>query len=385
MIQLKQNNTATKSVFLILIASLFMACASLDKKQNQPKDDFKIIGYIAGYENFDPAKVDASKLTHVNYAFANIVNGNVQFELATDDAKIKVLMGLKKQNPSLKVLFSIGGWVWSDQFSNIAAYEKSRVQFAQSAVQLLKKYGFDGIDIDWEFPGQRAEDNVFRPSDKENFTLLLAELRKQLEIQTASDKVHYLLSIASGADQTYLDHTDLKEVQKYLDYINIMGYDFYNGWMYQTGHHANLNASKFEKFGGDNLNKTVTAYLKTGIAADKLVIGIPFYGRKWAKVNPQNNGLYQSAQTGAEIIAYWKIKEEIATGKYKQLYDESAKASYLWNAQDNIFISYETPKEIALKSAFIKQKKLGGAMFWEYSLDNKQELLNKLYESIKNK
>ncbi|MBD0725080.1 chitinase [Flavobacterium sp. L1I52] len=379
----KKHNKRMKLSLYIVIISCFFACSSLDtKKKNEPKNS-KIIGYVAGYEDFDPAKVDATKLTHVNYAFANIVNGNVQFELATDDAKIKALMGLKKQNPSLKVLFSIGGWVWSDQFSNVAAYQNSREQFAKSAVQLMKKYGFDGIDIDWEFPGQRAEDNVFRPSDKDNFTLLLAELRKQLEIQTTSDKVHYLLSIASGADQNYLDHTDLKAAQKCLDYINIMGYDFYNGWMYQTGHHANLNASKFEKFGGDNLTKTVDAYLKTGITADKIVVGIPFYGRKWSKVNPQNNGLYQSAQTGAEIIAYWKIKEEIATGKYKQLYDESAKASYLWNEKDGIFISYETPNEIELKANFIKTKGLGGAMFWEYSLDSKQELLDTLFENMK--
>lgn len=366
----------------IVIISCFLACASMDAQKKNKTESPKIIGYVAGYEDFDPAKVDASKLTHVNYAFANIVNGNVQFELATDEAKIKALMGLKKQNPTLKILYSIGGWVWSDQFSTIAAYENSRVQFAKSAVQLMKKYDFDGIDIDWEFPGQRAEDNVFRPSDKENFTLLLAELRKQLELQTAKDNIHYLLSIASGADQTYLDHTDLKSAQKYLDYINIMCYDFYNGWMYQTGHHANLFPSKNEKFGGDNLNKTITAYLKTGIPAKKIILGIPFYGRKWTKVNPENNGLYQSAQSGAEIIALWKIREEIASGKYKEYYDESAKASYLWNQQDQIFISYETPKEIILKSQFIKDKGLGGAMFWEYSLDNKQELLNTLFERI---
>lgn len=367
----------------IVIISCFLSCSSLDTKKNSETEKAKIIGYVAGYEDFDPAKVDATKLTHINYAFANIVKGNVQFELATDDAKIKALMGLKKQNPTLKILYSIGGWVWSDQFSNIASYENSRVQFAKSAVQLMKKYDFDGIDIDWEFPGQRAEDNVFRPSDKENFTLLLAELRKQLENQTLKDNVHYLLSIASGADQNYLDHTDLKSAQQYLDYINIMCYDFYNGWMYQTGHHANLYPSKYEKFGGDNLDKTVTAYLKTGVSANKIILGIPFYGRKWTKVNPENNGLYQSAQTGAEIIAFWKIKEEIASGKFKAFYDESAKASYLWNQQDSVFISYETPKDIELKSKFIKDKKLGGAMFWEYSLDNKQELLNTLFENIK--
>ena len=378
----KLHDTFIKLSFLMLIASSFWSCSSVGKAQQDAKNDFKIIAYVAGYEDFDPAKVDATKVTHINYAFANIVDGNVQFELATDKAKIARLMTLKKQNPQLKILYSIGGWVWSDQFSNIAAYKESRIKFAKSAVKIMKTYGFDGIDIDWEFPGQRAEDNIFRPSDKENFTLLLAELRAQLDVETKLDNNKYLLSIATGVDQEYINHTDLGKAQHYLDFINLMCYDFYNGWMYQTGHHANLNPSKLEKFGENSISQSIELFLKTGVSADKMILGIPFYGRKWTGVEPQNNGLYQSAQSGSEIIASWKIAEELKSGKFKKLYDESAKASYLWNVQDRIFMSYETTKEIELKSKFIKSNGLGGAMFWEYSLDNNQELLDSLFESM---
>ena len=162
-----------------------------------------------------------------------------------------------------------------------------------------------------------------------------------------------------------------------------MGYDFYNGWMYQTGHHANLYPSKYEKFGGNSISQSVDLFLKAAVPAHKLILGIPFYGRKWTKVTPENNGLYQSAESGSDIIASWKIAEVLKAGKFQKLYDESAKASYLWNAQDQVFMSYETPKEIELKLKFIKEKGLGGAMFWEYSLDNKQELLDQLFQSIK--
>ncbi|WP_233621898.1 glycoside hydrolase family 18 protein [Flavobacterium agrisoli] len=365
--------------------SFFGACSSLKQNGNESKEDFKIIGYVAGYENFDPAKIDATKVTHLNYAFANIVDGNVQFELPTDKTKIESAIGLKKQNPSLKVLYSIGGWVWSDQFSTLAAYQDSREKFAKSAVKVMKEFGFDGIDIDWEFPGQRAEDNVFRPSDKENFTLLLGELRKQLQVQTKIDNKHYLLTIATASDQEYINHTDLGKAHQFLDFINVMCYDFYNGWFYQTGHHANLYPSKEEKFGGNSISESVDKLVKTGVPAKKLIIGLPFYGRKWENVVPVNNGLYQSARTGSAIIPFWEITKEKQSGKFQEFYDDSAKASYLWNAQDNIFISYETPKEIALKIAFINQKKLGGAMFWEYSLDNKQELLKALYEGASTK
>ena len=125
------------------------------------KWSIKIIGYAAGYEDYDFALIDATKLTHINFAFANIVEGKAAFELKTDAAKIATLIGLKAKNPDLKVLYSVGGWVWSDQFSTMAAYESSRKKFAESCVELLKKHEFDGVDLDWEYPGQRAEDNDF--------------------------------------------------------------------------------------------------------------------------------------------------------------------------------------------------------------------------------
>jgi chitinase len=371
-----------KPAFTIVIISMLFACSSPIKKQKLAEEDFKIIGYVAGYEDFDPVKIDASKLTHINYAFANIDNGNVKFELETDSTKIVSLIALKDQNPLLKILYSIGGWVWSDQFSNIAAYDTSRKKFARSAVKLMKLYGFDGIDIDWEFPGQREQDNIFRPADKENFTLLLVELRKQLDLEAKTDGSNYLLTIATGANQEYINHTDLKKAHQYLDFINVMCYDYYNGWYYQTGHHANLYPSKQEKFGGNSVIESIDRFLEIGIPANKLILGIPFYGRKWQKVTPQNNGLYQSAKTGSVIIPSWEIAKDLKSEKFKKLYDNSAKASYLWNAQDSIFISWETPKEIVLKSEFIKEKGLGGAMFWEYSLDDNQKLLDELFDNL---
>ena len=371
-----------KAGILIFMGAMFFTCSKPTENKKQINEPLKIVGYVAGYEDFDPAKIDAAKLTHINYAFANIVGGNVQFELDTDSSKIASLIALKKQNPPLKILYSIGGWVWSDQFSNIAAYDNSRKKFAKSVVKLMKLYGFDGIDIDWEFPGQREQDNIFRPLDKENFTLLLSELRKQLDLEGKADSSHYLLTIAAGANQEYINHTDLKKAYQYLDYINVMCYDFYNGWFYQTGHHANLYPSKQEKFGGNSALESIDRLLETGIPANKLILGIPFYGRKWEQVTPENNGLYQSAKTGSIIIPTWEIAEDLKSGKYLKLYDESAKASYLWNAQDSIFISWETPREIEMKSNFIKEKGLGGAMFWEYSLDKDQELLNKLFENM---
>ncbi len=387
-----------KLIKLIFILPLFFACNNAPERQDQIQpetsnneasksaiapEDLKIIGYAAGYEDYDFAQIDASKLTHINFAFANIVEGKAAFELKTDAAKIATLIGLKAKNPDLKVLYSVGGWVWSDQFSTMAAYDESRKKFAESCVELLKKHEFDGVDLDWEYPGQRAEDNDFRPSDKDNFTLLLAEIRKALDIQGEKDDVHYLLTIATGADQPYIDHTDLGKAHEYLDFINVMGYDFYQGWMFQTGHHANLYPSDKEKYGGNSGVESIDRHIKADVPVDKLVLGIPFYGRQWEKVVPIDEPLYASANQGGYIISYWEILEKIKSGNYEKMYDESAKASYLWSASDNVFISWETPKEIKLKADYIKEKGLGGAMFWEYSLDKDQELLNTLFENLK--
>ncbi len=370
-------------IIFILLISMFFSCSEVANEEVKPKGPLKIIGYVAGYENFDPALVDATKLTHINYAFANIVDGTVRFELDTDSIKISKLIALKKTNPNIKVLYSVGGWVWSDKFSHVAAFAQSRKKFAIGCVQLMKKHGFDGVDLDWEYPGQRAEDNAFRPSDRENFTLLLAEIRKQLDKYEQIDKVHYLLTIATGADQVYIDNTDLAKAHEYLDFINVMCYDFYHGWHFQTGHHANLYPSEKEKFEGNSGQQAITRFINIGVPANKLVMGIPFYGRQWEKVMVGNNGLYQPAMSTGIIIPYWEILEKLKSGKYEKIYDESAKSSYLWNVKDSIFISWETPKEVQIKAKFIKEKGLGGAMFWEYSLDKDQELLNKLFENIK--
>ncbi len=382
-----------KSIQLIVPISLmllFLGCSkSVEKKETPVKtsvEDLKIIGYVAGYEDydpFDPSSVDANKLTHINYAFANIVDGKPKFELELDSIKIPKVIALKKKNPNLKVLYSIGGWVWSDQFSHIAAYPESRLKFAKGCVKLMKKHAFDGVDLDWEYPGQRAEDNAIRPSDKENFTKLLAEIRKQLDAAAKTDNTHYLLTIATGANQAYIDNTDLGKAHQYLDFINIMCYDYYHGWYYQTGHHANLYPSDKERFTGNSGQAAIERHIKAGVPANKLVMGIPFYGRIWEKVSIGNGGLYENAMSTGMIIPYWDIVDKIKSGAFKREYDVSAKASYLWNATDSIFISYETPKDIELKAKYIKQNGLGGAMFWEYSLDKDQELLNTLYKNIK--
>lgn len=373
-----------KLALLLLLYSLLSCQKKEIKKHN-------VVGYVAGYRNFDFSKIDAKKLTHINYAFANIINGKVQFDTTNIDntslktSDLKVLQALKKTNPDLKILVSVGGWTWSGNFSEVALTEKSRKIFAKSCADFIKKYKLDGIDIDWEYPNQSGAGNTHRPEDKTNFTLLLKEVRRalnELEKQENNQK-HYLQTIATGADRNYIVNTELGKAQKYLDFINIMTYDFYNGWHKTTGHHANFTASNFPEKDKNTLINAVELHLKAGVKKNKINVGIPFYGRKWEGVKTnKNNGLFQPSKSVGMIDFYRNIVPNINKNGFTRYWDKNAQAPYLWNPATKVFISYENEKSIAIKVAYLKKLDLAGVMFWEYSDDSQGKLLNAVYQEL---
>ncbi len=379
-------------LFLLLIScgSSFSKSKQTDAPSKQKK--YRVIGYVAGYRNFDFTKIDAKKLTHINYAFANVIDGEVMFDttnidntsLKTDD--LKTLFALKSQNPDLKILVSVGGWVWSGNFSDAALTQKTREKFAKSAARFVKEYKLDGIDIDWEYPNQSAAGNIHRPEDKENLTLLLKSVREELDKLGEADNQHYLLTIATGADEAYIENTNLGEACKYLDFINIMTYDFYNGWHNTTGHHSNLNPSSSSEKDKNSVLNAVDLHVNAGVPLDKLTLGIPFYGRKWIGVKQNaNSGLFQQAQSVGMIEYYHQILPNINQNGYTRYWDEQARAPWLWNPDSAVFISYEDETSIACKIKYLKKKGLSGVMFWEYSDDYQGQLLNVLYNQLESK
>lgn len=370
---------------LLLSAIGLTQCNTSGKAKNQAIQNqaYKIVGYVAGWSGMPIQNVDASKLTHINYAFADIDKGKIVLRLKTDSLNLVQLVAMKAQNPDLKVIISIGGWAWSNWFSDAALTPESREGFGKSATELMQKFKLDGIDLDWEYPGQIGEDNGFRPEDKQNFTLLLGEIRRQLDELETTSKTHYLLTIATGGDQQYIDHTELGEAQKHLDFINVMTYDFYSGLDSVTGHHANLYDSKQAPSLSKSAMASVERHLKAGVPANKIVLGIPFYGRMWTGVNAQNNGLYQKAKSVGAIVDYNIIADKYLNKGFERFWDESAKAPYLWDRDSTRFISYEDTTSLGIKLRFVEEKGLGGAMFWEYSLDKNNELLNTINKYLK--
>lgn len=388
--------------FLLALGCLSIGLFSINcsnntvKKDNAKSEDsqkLNVVAYVAGYRNFDFSTIDAAKLTHINYAFVNIREGEVVFDTTKIDGKsltpkdLDALLSLKKSNPDLKILVSVGGWTWSKGFSDAALTNESRDKFATSCAKLITQYHLDGIDIDWEYPNQSGAGNTFRPEDVHNFTLLLKAVREALDQQSASNtEKHYLLTIATGADQDYVKNTELGELQQYVDFINIMTYDFYNGWHKSTGHHSNLYSSATPEKDKNSIVNAVELHLKAGVPAKKINLGIPFYGRIWEGVkSSENNGLFQDAETIGSGIDYVNFAEKINKDGFIRYWDETAKAPYLWNKEKKTFISYEDEESIRLKIEYLKQKGLAGVMFWEYCADYQHRLQNAVTENLNSK
>ena len=364
------------------------SAVSIKKPGDSTLTGATIVGYYASwaaYSGFTPDKIDASKLTNINYAFADI-GTNLKITMGdpdTDPSNFRLLNALKETYPGLRTSISIGGWSGSGRFSDAALTEASRTAFAESCVAFMKKYGFDGVDIDWEYPvGGGLSGNVGRPEDKHNFTLLLQKLREKLDEQAAADHKHYLLTIAAGAGDSYLKNIELSAIQNYLDYALLMTYDFHGTWDPYTDLVAplydNADVSKQYKSSADSVIKEWAA---ASFPMDKLIMGVPFYGYKYTSASSTDHGLY-SAYSGASSIDYEIIeKNYLNKNGYTRYFHSQSKVPWLYNG--STFISYEDPESIGLKTDYIKSKKLGGAMIWELSQDPDGELLDALYDGLK--
>lgn len=370
-------------------ASNTLSITTLQTTQPAPQPlSRKVVGYYAAwaaYSGYYPNQIDASKLTHINYAFANI-SSDLKITLGypdIDSNNIKLLNSLKQTNPNLKTIISVGGWSWSGKFSDVALTDASRTVFADSCVAFIKQYGFDGIDLDWEYPVSGGlSTNSRRPEDKQNFTLLLQKIREKLDAQGALDQKHYLLTIAGGTDNSYVNNVEMAKLSQYLDYAMIMTYDLHGNWDSYTDLHAPLyNNTDISPQYKISVDSAVNAWINASFPANKLVLGIPFYGYIYSSVNNTNNGLYQTFG-GANSISYQAITTNYLNHPgYTRYFHSQSLVPWLFNG--STFISYEDSQSITNKTNYIKTKNLSGAMIWELSQDPSGTLLNSLYNGIK--
>jgi len=370
----------------VLVALLLSGFGTPEPAAAATDPPYRIIGYVTG--GTDISDVDAEKLTHVNYAFATVTEGHtITFPDEKAPGHLAQLQALKAENPDLKILVSVGGW-GAKNFTDAALTDSSRALFAESAIEMVKRYGLDGVDVDWEFPGQAVGGIEARPEDERNFTLLLRELRTRLDSlsdergRVGNDR--YLLTIASNDDEAYFEHTEMEKVYPLLDFINVMTYDFFSVGSETTGHHTGLYRSAHEEAPPRTAAAGIERHLEAGIPPEKLTMGVAFYGRAWSGVQPERDGLHQPFEDFAGFIPYETLVEDYLYDRgYERHWDEHAKAPYLWAPDSATFVSYESPRSLRHKTQFIREKDLGGVMYWEHSLDYREVLHDVLYERLR--
>ncbi|HEY2394540.1 MAG TPA: glycoside hydrolase family 18 protein [Rudaea sp.] len=385
-------------VAMALALEFTSGCDALDPArppQPAPRPGMRIVGYVAGWEKPAPdtspsaskamdgrgrPPIAAEKLTAINYVFAHVVDGRVALDQEGASAALTGLRGLKLRNPRLQILVSVGGW-GADGFSDAALTQSSRTRFAESASKLIVAQQLDGIDIDWEYPGLPGPGIAHRAEDRRNFTLLLETLRRRLDSAAEGQgraSRHYLIT-AALADGEFVAHVELDRIHEYLDWLNLMTYDFHNSLTATTGHHAALSRSATSGADERSVEKAVDQFLAAGVPRDKLVVGVPFYGRAFADVRDENHGLdqpygrYEGDHPWPQLVA-----DFIGKNGFVRYWDRQAQVPYLWNARTRSFVSYDDPQSLALKARFVKMQRLGGVMYWEQSQDPDGELLGVL-------
>ncbi len=394
-------NLIKKSIIVFLtVFSILLFLENCKEVKTEKSDNYKlrIVSYIRTWELkkengkrvfWKADNINGELLTDLNIAFAEIRNGSEIFISSTEwkDGFFDLfdqIAEIKRRYPSLKVNLSIGGW-GVDGFSDVAYYEYLRNSFVNNVIEWISKYGFDGVDIDWEYPVNGANGMIkARPSDKTNFTLLMKELRSALDDTGKRLNKKLTLSFAGGAFYPYLDWIEPREISEIVDYVNLMTYDFYGEWSKTTGHHSNLYKSSYQR---DDIcvDKAVNYYISHGFDSRKIVVGVPFFGKVWSGVEGRDNGLYQKFKgvLYPEGIGYQDILSLKNTIGLKEYWDESAKAPFLYNG--DIWISYDNENSIKVKVDYVKSNRLGGIMIWEYSHDLSGRLLKLIKERIKTK
>ena len=273
----------------------------------------------------------------------------------------------------VKLLPSIGGWTLSNNFPSIAADPTKRGAFAQACVNLISAYQFDGIDLDWEYPGFAEHGGT--PQDKANFTLLLQEIRTAIDNYGASINKTMLLTIAVGAAPDKMDDVEWNNIVQVVDIINLMSYDFFGAFDPITNHNSPL----FAPAQGNpefNIHKSATRLINTyGVAPNQITVGVPFYGRSHTTTGTP--GLHVPGTGNADMITfqadqgtplYYNVIANM--NLFDRYWDPLAAVPYLLGKGSlNTFVSYDDPVSVAKKAEYVVDYGLRGAIIWEITGD----------------
>jgi len=379
--------TGARGVALLLIVTVVVAANEEDS--TVAGHGKVVVCYWGTWANYRPKEgkfvtenVDGSLCTHLIYSFAGLDTGKSAIKtldawLDLEDnyglAGFKKATDLKIKYPHLKVMIAIGGWnEGSTKYSQMAKDDEKRGMFVNSTVEFLKKHKFDGLDLDWEYPAKRGGS----PEDKKSFIYLARDLKAAF----TEDK--FLLTAAIGAGKATIDISyDVPGMYKYMDFVNVMCYDYHGKWDKKTGHNAPLRARP-DEVGGNvflNLEYTINYLLKKGAKPEKTILGVPLYGRAFLLSNPAMNHMGDPAKTTSfagpytreqGFLGYNEICKELSapSSNWTIVWEKCHQAPYMF--RHDRWVSYDNERSVRLKANFAFEKKLGGVMVWSIETDD---------------
>ncbi|XP_065349445.1 chitinase-3-like protein 2 [Cloeon dipterum] len=361
-------------------------------------DNHHLVCYYAiqtedSYQPLQPEAIDPFLCTHLVIAFAQIDNCTLQ-PIRPEDLKIyEKVVALKQTNPALKVMLSVGQMTQDGGFYDLVHSETNRKRFARQAAAFLNEMNIDGLDLDWEFPEwpPPGKNGVERAA----LSSLLYTLRRNFR----GSRRRLLLSVAVGAPKAIADVSyDVPFMAKYVDFVNLMTYDFHSYIWYLpvTGHNAPLYSNHYDKglFTTMNTNWSANYWHELGMPRKKIQIGIPTYAHTFRLVNPENNGLNAPAigygSIGAKGFAnYSLICDFISQPNTGVRWDNESKVPFAFNDYD--WVSYDNLSSVEHKVSLVKSMNFGGSMVWSISHDDfsggcgqgKFPLVNRIKEVLK--
>ncbi|XP_063537837.1 acidic mammalian chitinase-like [Cydia strobilella] len=343
-----------------------------------------------GAGRFGISDLPTDLCTHIVYSFLTLdgPTGNLTYPLeSTHEGKtnsVADLIALKQSNANLKILAAVGGWVeGSDNFSPVVNDDILRATFIRNLYDYIDSNGFDGLDLDWEYPSQREG----LDSDKEKFVLLVKELKE------AFTPKGYLLTSAVAVTQYHIDLSyDVPELNKYLDFINLMTYDYHGTWEERTG----VNAPLFPQETDDpnlnlNVNHSVHVWINNGASPSKLLLGLGAYGRTFTLTSLDNTGI-GAPFDGPGVSGPYTVEDGFFG--YNELCEDQKNNPSAWNItevegnyvyanKDLFWIGYDNPNTIYSKAQYAKEMGLGGIMYWAVDLDDFNGLCGDKYPLIR--
>ena len=335
--------------------------------------------YILGYvtEEAKVTRSDAEKLTHICCAFGRLrMDGSILWNHPVHDH----LEEIRAWNPEIRILLSlVNNQGENNAFTTVCADPQLRQVFAENCADLVAKHGYDGVDLDWEYPCVPSNFQDSSPQDRDNFTETLRAIRKVFDALPGRKP---LLSIAAGADVYYAASVDLPAVSEVLDFINLMTYDLKCGFHALSGHHTQLYSSTGDYF-RNSCDQALRLFTANGVPKEKLLMGCAFYSRKWENVPDRNHGFLQLTKCGGGYGPSWEELEKhyINQNGFTCYWDDEAKAPFLFDG--STFISYDDPRSLREKCAYVNREGYAGIFYWEHRCDTTGKLLDTLYRGIR--